>query len=335
MDHVCQEKKTISHYKCPQCPHSSNDLDQKVSIYNMKETSKEKEEMKINNKMKGLWIADSIGSSIDKECFMNMTNSEITFKKAYTIQYDENARFPESNFHKVIKENMGDNTYDWVGLQGGTCDISNINTNVNALENIEYLKERTYINAENMFKEVLNIEKTYPQLEYIFLMERPPRYDPVSNDQFGLKAQLSEYANSLYKQFWYDNDCSSKIIIGDHPLLKVNDYKVMELYGHKNARDFDGVHLRTENGKFTYTKSVLLTFQRCWPNKHIDSLSTSSIEPRSVQERKKQFSNTNKNNKNSWNTIKTRTKPSVNPWNVWNMTPLRNKFSPLLNIKSN
>ena len=165
-------------------------------------------------------------------------------------------------------------------------------------------------------------------------MERPPRYDPVSNDQFGLKAQLSEYANSLYKQFWYDNDCSSKIIIGDHPLLKVEEYRIMQLYGHKNSRDFDGVHLRTENGRFTYTKSVLLVFQRCWPNKQIDSLLSPIIEPRSVQERKKKILNTN-NSTSDWKTVKGRSKQNISPWNVWNSTPLRNKFNPLNNLKSN
>ena len=111
-------------------------------------------------------------------------------------------------------------------------------------------------------------------------MERPPRYETASHDQFGVKAQLSEYANSLYKQFWYDNDCSEKIIIGDHQILKGGGPKVLQLYGHYKSKDFDGVHLRTEAGKYFYTKSVLATFHRCWPNMLFGTdQSTSTFKP--------------------------------------------------------
>ena len=47
-------------------------------------------------------------------------------------------------------------------------------------------------------------------------MKRTPRNDPFQSDKFGVKAKLSEYANSLYQKEWIDAGSPDKITIGDH-----------------------------------------------------------------------------------------------------------------------
>ena len=219
-----------------------------------------KEEKK-TSRMKGLWIADSIGSFINKEALEESTNSDITFKKAYTAAYDMKAHSPDKNFTEVTNRALANEHFDWIGLQGGACDISNLDLS----ENVEVLKQQAFISASNMFSLSLKIVNANPTTN-VFLMKRTPRVDTNHEDPNGLKSQLSQYADSIYQQLWIEHGCSPQIIIGDHFIFNCRGENKDKLFGQPNTSNYDGVHFRTNFGKQQYTRSVLLTFKRCWPD---------------------------------------------------------------------
>ena len=103
-------------------------------------------EEKNTTRMKGLWIGDSIGSFINKEALVESTNSDITFMKAYTATYDKKAPSPDKNFTEVTNRALANEHYDWIALQGGACDISNLELS----ENLEVLKQQAFISASNV-----------------------------------------------------------------------------------------------------------------------------------------------------------------------------------------
>ena len=206
-------------------------------------------------RMKGLWIGDSIGSFINKEALVESTNSDITFMKAYTATYDKKAPSPDENFTEVTNRALANEHYDWIALQGGACDISNLELS----ENLEVLKQQAFISASNMFSLSQEIVKAHPTTK-VLLMKRTPRVDNR------LKSQLSEYADSIYQQLWIEYGCSPQIIIGDHFIFNCRGENQNKLFGQLNTSNYDGVHFRTNFGKQQYTRSVLLTFKRCWPD---------------------------------------------------------------------
>ena len=59
-----------------------------------------------SRKGKGLWVASSIGSNIDRIKFSEATNSNITFSKAYTAQYDESAYYPDKNLERIVPDEL-------------------------------------------------------------------------------------------------------------------------------------------------------------------------------------------------------------------------------------
>lgn len=93
-------------------------------------------------------------------------------------------------------------------------------------------------------------------------MKRIARNDPLKNDKFSVKAKLSEYANSVYQQEWIDAGGPDKITIGDHIFNPKNWEGV---YGNKTSPGYDGIHMRGDSGKSTYTISVLQAFNLAFP----------------------------------------------------------------------
>ena len=134
------------------------------------------------------------------------------------------------------------------------------------MENREYLKQQAYISASNMFSLCQGIANENPN-STIFIMKNTPRVDINDEDPLGVKSQLSEYANSIYQQLWIENGCSPQIIIGDHFIFDCRGENKDKLFGKTNSSNYDGHHFRTNFGKQQYTRSVLLTFKRCWPDR--------------------------------------------------------------------
>ena len=50
--------------------------------------------------------------------------------KAYTAKYDESAYFPERNLEDVVPFELQKDNYDWLGIETGANEISNLNLNL-------------------------------------------------------------------------------------------------------------------------------------------------------------------------------------------------------------
>ena len=118
-----------------------------------------------------------------------------------------------------MKEAHKDDQFDYVVLSAPTVDISNLDTSkVEASNNIDGLREAIQQSCKNIFSTAENVIKSYPDLKKVVILEHPPRYDMVNVDPLSLKPELAEYANTLYRQLWFESTLEGKIIVGKHNL---------------------------------------------------------------------------------------------------------------------
>ena len=85
------------------------------------------------------------------------------------------------------------------------------------------------------------------------IFDRIPRHDPHNVDPYGLKSELSNYGNKIYRQLKEKSKMKEKIVIGEHSLDFKGNMKE-KIYGREN---FDGIHMRGPLGFNFYTRSVL------------------------------------------------------------------------------
>jgi hypothetical protein len=214
-------------------------------------------------KTKGLWVSSSIGGNINKTRFEAETVSDISYARAYTVAYDESARFPAKNFSEVVPSQLSSDNFDWLGMQGGSVEISNIDTSLDPREHMEYWKQQIHIATETMFNIARDALKNNPNLKKVVIMKRVPRYDTIGQDD-DIKANLTKYGNSLYDKLWLDAGCPKNIFIGEHNLDCYGGLREMR-YGKEDMQTYDGIHLRGKLGEAHYTTSVLSGFKLAFP----------------------------------------------------------------------
>ena len=82
----------------------------------------------------------------------------------------------------------------------------------------------------------------------------------VNVDPLALKPELAEYANTLYRQLWFESNLKNKIMVGKHNLKCSEEARLQRFTGpgRKGLRDkYDGVHMYSLEGKVWYTDNVL------------------------------------------------------------------------------
>ena len=88
----------------------------------------------------------------------------------------------------------------------------------------------------------------------VFIVKRPTRFDPRSEDPKGIKQQLSKFANHVYDQLWFKRGCVNNIFIVDIDMNCTGPGYLKDLiYGAENVKNYDGVHLRGEGASRHYT----------------------------------------------------------------------------------
>ena len=68
------------------------------------------------------------------------------------------------------------------------------------------------------------------------------------------------YANTLYRQLWFESSLKGKIIVGKHNLKCSNDARLQRYTGPGRIglrEKYDGVHMYSLEGKVWYTDNVL------------------------------------------------------------------------------
>lgn len=218
-----------------------------------------------NTKSKGLWAGSSLSNKLDKDKLKSVTDCDITFVKAYTAVEDSSARYPKDNFTDVVPAELVKGKFDWLCLQGGSVEITNLDTRQDPATHLEYWKQQVHTSTSNLFKVAQNAIKQVPDLKKVIILNRIPRYDPVSVDPNQMKSKLSVYGNSVYQQLWMEAGCPDNIVVGEHSLGCKGTLRNMR-YGKADSKEFDGIHLRGPAGASHYTNGVARIFKTVFPN---------------------------------------------------------------------
>ena len=82
-------------------------------------------------KPKILIVGTSLNNELYREVVEHATDSEVTMVKAFTVDADQDAYKPETNFMKVVPEALRQQNFNTLVLQCGPNEITNLNTSGN------------------------------------------------------------------------------------------------------------------------------------------------------------------------------------------------------------
>ena len=210
-----------------------------------------------------LFIGDSISENIKKDVIEKALGCEVRTAKAYAAIFDnvggrakKAARYPFKNFKDVVRKELEKGDIDYLLLQAGSADISNLNTKENPEENSTYLKEETRYAAKNLFVTAEDALKAQPGLKKVVVMTQIPRYDPKAEDPRALKQALAQLFNNTLGELWLDCVVKDKIVIGIHNLECSGGIREAR-YRDSIRQHYDGIHMYGPSGAKAYTTSVL------------------------------------------------------------------------------
>ena len=210
-----------------------------------------------------LFIGDSISAHADIKVIADATQSKIVTAKAYSAVYDEVANvakhaayYPKKNFQQVIPNEVVKTTFEHLIVQAGSVDITNLKTDVNPREHLEYFKQEAVVSARNIFNSCVSAFEHQPSLKSIIILKQTPRYDPSEVDPLSIKPMLSHLFNNTLMELWMNSSLKHKIHVGNHNIDCSGAIQAAR-YRHTKSGRFDGVHLYGASGNKAYTKSVI------------------------------------------------------------------------------
>ena len=208
-------------------------------------------------------VGDSITNHANIDVIEEATDSIITKVKAYSAIYDDvsnaaknAAKFPSKNFLQVVPNEATKENFEHLIVQTGSIDITNLKTNDNPENNIEYFRQQAVISAKNTFDSCLIALEKQPSLKSVVIMKQTPRYDPLTTDPLSIKPALSQLFNNTLTELWVSCPMKHKIHIGTHNIDCTGAVQSAR-YRHTQTGKFDGVHLYGTTGSKAYTNSVL------------------------------------------------------------------------------
>ena len=210
-----------------------------------------------------LFVGDSILDHANINSIAKVTGANITTSKAYSAYHNrishglkEPSKIPLRNFLSVVPEEVTKDAYDYLIVQSGAEDITNLKTKINPNENMDYFKQETVKSAKNTFDACLLALDRQPSLKNIIILKQTPRYDPHSSDPLSIKPALAEIFNSTLTELWMSCPLKSKIYLGSHN-IECSGAIQLARYQHTRSGRFDGVHLFGPSGSKAYTSSVI------------------------------------------------------------------------------
>ena len=240
-----------------------------------------------------LIVTTSIGLNTDFYLLAKNTGSTIRTEKADTIVHDIKAKNPEQNFNAVVKNKLEEEPADILILQGGSVEITNMDTQNDPLSKFEYFKQEVNITSENMFKVAEMALSTNSRLKKVIILDRIKRFDKEDVDPYRLKSQLSKLGNSAYLSLLSQSKFKNQIFIGHHNLQN-NNFTKNQIYGSENHPSFDGINTTPYFGKKAYSQSLYdILFQ-------YEVLKKKLIVPTSRQNTNQWFPTNNQFPTNNW-----------------------------------
>ena len=123
--------------------------------YASKATNMKQNNSKDKEKKNVLLIGDSIAGNINVDVIEKAVNGKVRTSKAYSSIFDNvgtkakaAARYPSKNFKDVIPVEVRKEPIDYLVLQSGSVDITNLNTKDKPEEYSEYYKKRSTVRSK-------------------------------------------------------------------------------------------------------------------------------------------------------------------------------------------
>ena len=134
-----------------------------------------------NSTLNVCYVGNSMSNNLDIDVLEEGTGNKIDRFTAYTVDEDQDAKFKQKNFLRVVPQKLKGKAYNVLVLQGGGIEITNINTTVNPAQNIKHWEQKVFQSSEKLFKLAQQSIIENPGLKVVIL-KRLARYDPVNVD---------------------------------------------------------------------------------------------------------------------------------------------------------
>ena len=196
---------------------------QKASTSATSSERRNKPKTKFLQKPRVLYVGDSIAQNVDKKHIEDKSASKIRARRAYSSVYDKRARWPNNNVKDVTEEALNEahenDKYDHVILSAPSVDITNLDTTKTLpTDNIEIFKQDIIISCKNMMSTAQNAIIANPNIKTVTVVEHPPRFDTADTDPLSIKPELAIFANSVFRQLWFESPLKHKIVLAQHKL---------------------------------------------------------------------------------------------------------------------
>ena len=231
----------------------------KPSTPTQKPLPKSSTESKTN---KILMIGDSISGNVDLDALESAMKGEIKVSKAYSAIYDVGnegksaARYPSKNFKDVIPAELSKDSFEYLILQAGAVDITNLNTKDEPEKYLEYFKQEVVMSAQHLFSSAVNALQTHPTLKKVIIMNLTPRTTVAAADPLSLKPALVLLFNNTLRGAWMECSLKERLVIGAHNLECSGGVHEARYRDIKTGK-YDGVHLYGPSGRKAFSVSVL------------------------------------------------------------------------------
>ena len=164
----------------------------------------------------------------------------------------------ERNLEDVVPFELQKESYDWLGIETGANEISNLDLNLDHSEHIESWKQQIHSASEATFNIAQQALNNNPSLKKVIIMKRIPRYDNH------VRSELTKYGNYIYDKLWREKGCPDNIVLGESNLDCFGDLRDLR-YGRRDSQVCDYIHLRGKLGEAHWTGAVLKVFKLAFP----------------------------------------------------------------------
>ena len=188
-------------------------------------------------KGKMLIVGSSLNRNLHQQVIKNVTNCDVVFSEAFTVDRDMKSRDPNKNFAEVVPRELAKEKFDVLVMNSGPNEISNLNLKDDYNTNIDYWRQQVFLSSKHTFDLAINSIKNNPNLRKVVIVKRPTRFDSK------IAANLSEFGNSVYDDLWMRYNCPRQIVVTKMD-VECEGADMFQSYGTPGSTGFDGIHLR-------------------------------------------------------------------------------------------
>ena len=200
---------------------------------------------------KGVIFTSSIALNLDVDKVKEELNCEIKVIPTYHIEHHSDAKDPDAYLQCMVNQHLAGKTgFDFAIIATGSNDITKLDTeNTVATTLFKSVEEQSKLLVEIATK--ITVETNVD----VFVIEKPPRYDPQTNDPSAMVQKLSKFSNGVVAS-----------AIGPTPRIFLVEQASLGRSSAKARADVyqkDGLHL-TPKGLKIYTTNLISVMKECY-----------------------------------------------------------------------